>query len=194
MSDAESPRPSFEQLQQRIHAIELKQEQGVERLAAMRAAGFRMDAELRELRATLARLTEVRPQDARLLMPDVRGGQEQSWQGAAWGQVDVQLSMQCMMEVSDSGAFIRSLRWPPSVGCSEAGSGRDPTCSHSNGAYAEMDADRISMKPTASSLSKQPPPPQTKLDMATRVGSRLVSGREAQMPEGCTSVDAHLNR
>lgn len=54
------PRPSFEELQQRLRDIEIKQEQGVERLAAMRAAGFRMDAELRELRAALERLNEVR--------------------------------------------------------------------------------------------------------------------------------------
>ncbi|EJT50095.1 hypothetical protein A1Q1_00562 [Trichosporon asahii var. asahii CBS 2479] len=52
-------RPSYEELQQRLRDIEIKQEQGVERLAAMRAAGFRMDAELRELRAALQRLNET---------------------------------------------------------------------------------------------------------------------------------------
>ncbi|EKD01097.1 hypothetical protein A1Q2_04595 [Trichosporon asahii var. asahii CBS 8904] len=52
-------RPSYEELQQRLRDIEIKQEQGIERLAAMRAAGFRMDAELRELRAALQRLNET---------------------------------------------------------------------------------------------------------------------------------------
>lgn len=61
-----APRPSVAELQQRLQEIEIKQEQGVERLAAMRAAGFRMDRELRELRAALDRLTEeVGPADTR---------------------------------------------------------------------------------------------------------------------------------
>jgi uncharacterized coiled-coil protein SlyX len=67
-------RPSYEELQQRLRDIEIKQEQGIERLAAMRAAGFRMDAELRELRAALQRLNEVRMSCTSFVAEEARGG------------------------------------------------------------------------------------------------------------------------
>lgn len=80
MADTEPRRPTLAELQQRIRDIEIKQEEGIERLAAMRAAGFKMDCELRELRAALDRLNQVcePAADSRLLITDIGNGQKQT--------------------------------------------------------------------------------------------------------------------